>query len=278
MLRFTSLTIAVAIAGCAGEAHESNPRAMSGTFQISSYEYSDGGTLYGKGRFYGDPIALDRYWQDSLLTNFADIPLDGCVLRTYPGGDGDPSPIPPHMDAGAVVRVDGPNGDFLLEPTTILLEPWYASLMPEDPALFAPGATYRLIAPGGPDVRAFDVEIHAPPSLTVLEPQHASQTLTIRRDVALPVRWTPGAGEPVVLRLSRYDADATELACRFADDGEHEVPVDVLAGLAASGPEGELPSASLDIGRYTWESFDAGLAKPVIVRFETGWFSWARVE
>ncbi len=101
-------------------------------------------------------------------------------------------------------------------------------------SFYQPGQLYTVSGTGGPDVGPFSIAARATRLMSVTAPNLAAAQPLIDTSRPLTVRWigNDGIGEVlVVLSASLSQEEPREIICRFADDGQAQIPTALLARL-----------------------------------------------
>jgi hypothetical protein len=96
------------------------------------------------------------------------------------------------------------------------------------------GKLYTVTGAGGPDIGPFSIDAVAPQLMSVTAPNLASAQAEIDTSQPLTVSWNgnDGIGEVMVVLSASLSLEAPqEVICRFADDGQAQIPAALLARL-----------------------------------------------
>ncbi len=258
------------------------PEAIAGDFLFVDEHLASGVDFFGKGRFFAEarPIS-ERLAQE--LRFYEDVPLDDCTYSHYETVDG--TPVGRWMDAGDELVFSHGQDLVLMVVGEILQEPYYltqeGTLLP-----FVPGDAYVLSGQGGIDIGPFEASVVAPQRVEITEthPERlpGDTDVVVSRDQDVVFRWVARDGTPLIVRLIQWNLDdsgGAQVVCRFSDDGEGTIPASLLSRLNPTPPDSEFPDATLDAMRYTQTTFQPpGAAAPVLIRFQSAWFAWARLQ
>ena len=194
------------------------------------------------------------------------LPLvEGCeVTKTDWEGSTNPGSLK-WLDAGAKIDMQGsPQGNIELQKNANMGMIMYQPGRELQEADYVGGNTYSFTGYGGPDVGSFQASVNAPNVLELYQPQLDASPV-IDRSQNLDVQWNGDGSGEVYVTISTYDIDmstmmpktVTTCSCVFEDDGEGQIPANILSQLPASSGLFGLWMPNFSISRSNYSYFEA---------------------
>ncbi len=248
------------------------PSQIGGMATFARFRDNHSDDFTGMVQFFPVPVPMPANFQE-FWDDFPQQPFDTCEEKGTAAVALSSNIQPP---SAGEITLEGPNGTLTL---SSLMEVMYLSVW-NPTTLFVPNAEYRLKSTGG-QIEAFDHPMTAPGEVLSLDPNPLStDPFPLSRTQPLPVRWeSVPDGRPLYLYFrQQHAADATPLLwmCKLTDDGEFDVPVEVLQAFDSTVTPwvGEAWRDKVELRRSRLGSFfPQGSVGPVLTSFESGWFA-----
>jgi hypothetical protein len=222
MLRTVSLTLAIAVGGCATD----DEYRYGGEIQTTHLAVGTNTVASGTVFLYSDYVPATGEPEPSTFP-YSSIPIDTCIPRPVFPGDGQYV----GLDAGPAVDVVGAGGTLTLQRTTDPEACSGSSLCYLSD--FVPGTTIPagsiadVTWPGSEHAAAatWAEAIQQPAPIVVTQPDPALAELRVTPDADLAFRWEPGTSDVLLIAFltSEYQI------CLVTDDGAFDVPAATVA-------------------------------------------------
>jgi len=217
----------------------SNSADQVSTPWLSSIQlaWSDSGSDWGYGGFSGQTVQYrQRTAQDEIDFRLGQIDLDNCVIRNTSSGGGNASTGSiPYVSAGQSMTINTSAGPWLVVDATAEGRYRVGSLpgaLPVDGSVSIPGDVF-------PSVGAY-------PLFKPAAPVRLDPPAGIDFELSGALRWLAdeSVNNHIIIDFREYDNRGehigTPVFCTVVDDGEFEIPIDILGKLAEIDRDSDL--------------------------------------
>ncbi len=181
-----------------------------------------------------------------------------CVVYQFAGQAAADPVVPPGLDAGAQLQLNGPGGQKFI-PQTAGEKGHYSAVLGTDngftpPTLFLTPGNYTASGPGGADVGTFSATLTVPQPFTWT---NQASINNVARNQSLQVTWSGGPANGIVTIMGSSTittplaAGATFMCTAPAAAGQFTIPAMVLSALPVSEMDQGVPTGQLALGTAT---------------------------